>query len=430
MTAETAAVVRGLNARRNGAGWIARCPVPGHEDKNPSFGISEEDGKLLVCCYAGCPQDVVIEALKDRGLWSERNRDQRFNEGYRNGTARNGQSGARPAAVHAPQNGSVTRPQPAEELRKNLASSGWNFGQEFMYGTELRKVRFEHANKMQPEKNRPQKSFRWEHCGSDGRWYVGDGGKPKPAYVNEVYRERDQVEFAVGCEGEAKADSLGSINTPAFSFRELTPDSAAVVQGVDVCLWPDNDEPGQQKALRAAELIGKYARSVRIITPPPGSPKAWDVIDALSMGWTAERIQALIASAKKIGSEIRSIEELPSIRSFQGQQINWVVESLIAEGTVTLFSGESGGGKTTWATALAGAVATGEMIASLRTSRRKVLSLDNESPLPVAQERMARLGVEDGPFLHVWGGWHVQEPPPANSPLVRDWVASWIRNRW
>ena len=65
-------LVAALHGRRSGRGWIARCPA--HQDRTPSLRITERDGKLLVHCFAGCPQGAVIDALKGCGLWPERAR--------------------------------------------------------------------------------------------------------------------------------------------------------------------------------------------------------------------------------------------------------------------------------------------------------------------------------------------------------------------
>ncbi len=70
MTAES--IARELHGRRSGAGWVCRCPA--HEDRSPSLSIREVDGKVLVHCFTGCPQENVIEALRSRGLWPERER--------------------------------------------------------------------------------------------------------------------------------------------------------------------------------------------------------------------------------------------------------------------------------------------------------------------------------------------------------------------
>jgi hypothetical protein len=70
MSGEDARIARGLNGRRSGRGWMARCPV--HKDETPSLTITERCGKVLVHCHAGCTQHDVIEALRARGLWPER----------------------------------------------------------------------------------------------------------------------------------------------------------------------------------------------------------------------------------------------------------------------------------------------------------------------------------------------------------------------
>jgi len=48
------------DAKRNGTGWIARCPA--HDDRKPSLSISEgDDGRALLHCHAGCDiADVVV----------------------------------------------------------------------------------------------------------------------------------------------------------------------------------------------------------------------------------------------------------------------------------------------------------------------------------------------------------------------------------
>lgn len=62
-------IIETLHARKSGSGWAARCPA--HEDRNPSLSITFRDGKILLHCHAGCSQDDVIAALRDRGLWRE-----------------------------------------------------------------------------------------------------------------------------------------------------------------------------------------------------------------------------------------------------------------------------------------------------------------------------------------------------------------------
>lgn len=67
MTAETMA--KALGGRKFGTGWLATCPA--HDDRAPSLAIRDGGGKVLVRCHAGCDQERVIAALRERGLWGE-----------------------------------------------------------------------------------------------------------------------------------------------------------------------------------------------------------------------------------------------------------------------------------------------------------------------------------------------------------------------
>jgi len=53
-------------ARRDGT---VHCPA--HDDHDPSLAVAVgADGKILVHCHAGCDQERVIAALRERGMWS------------------------------------------------------------------------------------------------------------------------------------------------------------------------------------------------------------------------------------------------------------------------------------------------------------------------------------------------------------------------
>lgn len=69
-TAPTAAeIADGLDAKQVGDNrWMARCPA--HDDRSPSLSIREStQGKVLVHCFSGCPNEAVIDALRSMGLW-------------------------------------------------------------------------------------------------------------------------------------------------------------------------------------------------------------------------------------------------------------------------------------------------------------------------------------------------------------------------
>jgi putative DNA primase/helicase len=53
---------------------VALCPA--HKDRTPSLSIGEgRAGKVLVKCWAGCDQQRVIAALRQKKLWPARDDD-------------------------------------------------------------------------------------------------------------------------------------------------------------------------------------------------------------------------------------------------------------------------------------------------------------------------------------------------------------------
>lgn len=60
-------IVSALRGTWSGHTGTANCPA--HEDSTPSLSVTEREGRVLVRCHAGCPQDAVIAALRSRRLW-------------------------------------------------------------------------------------------------------------------------------------------------------------------------------------------------------------------------------------------------------------------------------------------------------------------------------------------------------------------------
>lgn len=62
-----ASVAQALGGRRNGRGWLCRCPA--HNDRSPSLSVADgEEGRLLVRCFAGCQPVDVLRAIADMDL--------------------------------------------------------------------------------------------------------------------------------------------------------------------------------------------------------------------------------------------------------------------------------------------------------------------------------------------------------------------------
>lgn len=66
-------IAAALKGSRVSGGYVCRCPVPSHGkgrgDRTPSLSICDgDDGRLLVCCHAGCDGRDVLDELRRRGL--------------------------------------------------------------------------------------------------------------------------------------------------------------------------------------------------------------------------------------------------------------------------------------------------------------------------------------------------------------------------
>ncbi len=163
---------------------------------------------------------------------------------------------------------------------------------------------------------------------------------------------------------------------------------------------------------------------------------SWSPQDALlwTLGWNRRQcspplpegeVFATVESIRKThernhpggGRRYGDFSELPSVWD-QKAELEWLVDGLIASGSVTIIAAESGTGKTWLALAIAGAVAHGQAFAGRSVHQRKVLYLDNENPLFTVKERLSELGIERTPDLKVWGGWVDAPVPGPQNPFT------------
>ena len=106
------------------------------------------------------------------------------------------------------------------------------------------------------------------------------------------------------------------------------------------------------------------------------------------------------------------IGKIPSPWGFEAINVTYLVQDLLIEGAVTMWTGESGDGKSTLALALAAAVARGHPFLGRTATERPVLYLDREMPIAVVKERLLRLNIPDiSDRLKIWGTWWDHYPP-------------------
>lgn len=203
-----AQIAERLHGRRVGSSWMACCPA--HDDRNPSLALRDDDGKVLVRCHAGCEQRVVIAALKDLGLWPDRE-------------------------LH---------------YSRSIVAT-------YDYTDEAGELLY------QVVRTEP-KGFFQRHPDGYGGW-INRKAKRQVLYRLREVREAPIV-FCV--EGEKDADTLRSYgfvattNAGGAQAPWLTGYTESL-RGREVILIPDNDPPGRKRVVRIARaLLGNVSRLV------------------------------------------------------------------------------------------------------------------------------------------------------------------------
>ncbi len=225
------------------AAWSARTRpggnvhCPAHADQDPSLSLTERDGRLFWRCFAGCPQDAVLAALRERGLWPE--------------TQRNGQ--------HAP---------PRRE-RKIVATYDYRAAD----GTLLfQVVRYD------------PKSFAQRRPDGRGGWLWTLDGIERVLYrlpdVLEAVRRGEEIYVT---EGEKDADAIcaagGVATCNPGGAGKWRAEYAETLRAAHVVVR-DKDEPGRRHADDVVASLRGVAASVRLVEARAGK----DAADHLSAG--------------------------------------------------------------------------------------------------------------------------------------------------
>ena len=118
---------------------------------------------------------------------------------------------------------------------------------------------------------------------------------------------------------------------------------------------------------------------------------------------------------------ITDLSQLPSIWDVEGKVV-WLVDGLIARGSVTLISSEAGTGKTWLAYYIAGCVAHGKQVLGRATEQAPVLYVDGENPVSVGKRNLSEMGIEKTASLNVWGGWCTEQPKGPSDERVQQFA--------
>jgi hypothetical protein len=299
--AELLSRLRGVRKTRDG--WMALCPV--HDDKNASLSIGQEDGRILLHCFARCDPAAIMAAL---GLtMADLFIDARLG----------GNAAARIMATYDYQ----------DETGKLL----------------YQVVRYH------------PKNFRQRRPDGKGGWVWNLDGVRRVLYrLPEVLKAREVLLVA----GEKDADTakrlgfVATTNSGGEGKWHLTPDAPAQLAGKWLTIIADADAPGRAHAHDVARSVIGVARSVKLIEVLPGVPHKGDLTDFVERGGTREQLERTISEAPQLTEADVKAWTKPNIAvpgvlasEVTPEKVRWLWQNNIPLGKVTIFDGDPELGK-------------------------------------------------------------------------------------
>ena len=222
------------------------CRCPAHEDRNPSLSVKQRNGRVLVHCHAGCPQDAVLDALAAQGLDIRRSNDVN--------------SDGHISDYRHPELGKPSYVWPYYDAAGKLIGYVARF--ETGDGKQFRPLALK-----------------------DSRWRVQGLPAPRPLFNLPAILRRQDAPVLV-CEGEKAAEAASKrfphvvATTSMHGAKSPHKTDWSPLEAKSVTVWPDNDKAGATFARKAAKLAQDAgASSVRIVKFPAGLPEGWDLAD-------------------------------------------------------------------------------------------------------------------------------------------------------
>jgi hypothetical protein len=120
-----------------------------------------------------------------------------------------------------------------------------------------------------------------------------------------------------------------------------------------------------------------------------------------------------------------NISQLPDVRTFAAQEIEFLVPGVVVKNTITLITGPPGSGKTTLALWMGNAVARGGEILGGTCEQHPVLYMTREMPAALAADMARRFQIDNGPDTNfvMWGPWSDELPPEPAATCIQEWVS-------
>jgi putative DNA primase/helicase len=255
-----------LKGRRNGNGWLVRCPCPNHGkgrgDRFPSLSVADgDDDRLLLRCFAGCDFVDILDELKHRGLI-----DDTCSLPVRRGFT---------PTIHRPEInpdvGALAIWEAAVEAEETIVDDYLSRRGIYLRPPMLR-CRLDHRSMVAAVQAPDGKVIAIQQT-----WLTSEGEKATPKRLTtgnlgagavRLGAPARMMGLAEGVETALSAMQMAGMTVWASlgASRLHSVEVPSCVEEVDI--FVDNDEPGRAAAKRAADVHTSQGRKVCLRSPP------------------------------------------------------------------------------------------------------------------------------------------------------------------
>lgn len=338
--------------KRNGSGWIAKCPA--HNDRRPSLSVSpNENGVVLLHCHAGCLPEDVLSAI---GLGFD---DLFPDDKRRPDTERphlNGHSKPQKRDTFATADEAIA----AYERKLGQHTAAWRYHDK-RGGVCGVVVRWDSSD---------GKTFRQISRADEGRWRMKAMDEPRPLYRLGELSGHSTVYV---CEGEKCCDALAALGFAATTSpggsKAAHKGDWRTLAGRDVVILPDADEPGRRYAEAVASILDRLGCEVRIVNLPLPAGSGDDVVDLVGEqrvdGKDDAAIRQFITDLAEQSEPWKPSDDdsagpvLTCLADVEPREVAWLWPGRVPLGRTTLIVGRPGEGKSFLTTYMAANVTLG-----------------------------------------------------------------------
>jgi hypothetical protein len=186
---------------------------------------------------------------------------------------------------------------------------------------------------------------------------------PRPLYRGELLNKKPSADVVI-VEGEKAAEALAAklpdhvVLSWAGGCKAINQSDWAVLEGRNVSIWADNDEPGRTAAKQLQGIT-----EGNLIDAPSDKPEGWDAADAVAEGWTTQGLLELFTTSVE-GQTFNVIfgnEDAPrSLEEAKARRPDVIIDGLLYAKSKLLIGGVAKAGKSHFAMSLASCMASGQ----------------------------------------------------------------------